>query len=70
MLSLGQQTAYSQPQNQLQRLLQSEEACLNKEQERVEHEKRKNEAQKRFLNQLDFYHPLRTQDNLKPPKGK
>ncbi|CAB4043012.1 Hypothetical predicted protein [Paramuricea clavata] len=50
-------------------MLQSEDACLNMEQARVEHEKRKHEAQKRFLNQMDFYHPLRTQDNLKTRKA-
>ncbi len=67
LASLEQQT---QPQDQLQRMLQSEEARLNKEHARVEQEKRKSEAQKRFLNQMDLYHPLRAKDNLKTTKGK
>ena len=70
LLSIEKQAAYSQPQNQLQRMLQSEDARLNMEQARIEQEKRKNEAQKRFLNQMDLYHPLKSQDNFKPPKGK
>jgi uncharacterized protein (DUF3084 family) len=70
LATLEQQAAYSQPQSQLQRMLQSEDARLDMEQARVEQEKRKNEAQKRFLNQMDFYHPLRAQDNLKSGKGR
>ena len=68
--SQKQQAIYSQPQNQLQRMLQSENARLSKEHEQVENEKRKREAHKRFLNQMDLYHPLRTQDNPKTAKGK
>ncbi|XP_028411780.1 m7GpppN-mRNA hydrolase-like [Dendronephthya gigantea] len=63
-----QQALYSQPQNQLQRMLQSENARLSKEHEQVENEKRKREAHRRFLNQMDFYHPLRMQEYQKTTK--
>ena len=63
MASLQQQAVQSQPQNQLERLLQSEDACLNLEHEQVQDDQRRNEAQKRFL------HPLRPRENTKSPKG-
>ena len=69
MASLQQQAVQSQPQNQLERLLQSEDACLNLEHEQVQDDQRRNEAQKRFLSQMDFYHPLRPRENTKSPKG-
>ena len=69
MASLQQQAVQSQPQNQLERLLQSEDACLNLEHERVQDDQRRSEAQQRFLNQIAFHHPLRPQENTKSPKG-
>ena len=63
LLVVQQQSVESQPEHQLRRLVQSEDDHLNMENEKLQDERRRQEAQQRFLNQLDFYHPLRPQGN-------
>ena len=61
LMLVEQESAQSRPENQLQRLVQAEEDHLHMENERLQDEKRRQEAQQRFLNQLDFFHPLKPQ---------
>lgn len=69
LISIQQQAVQSQPENQLERLLQSEDERLSLENKRIQGDKRRHEAQERFLNQHDFYHPLRPQDHVKSVQG-
>ncbi|XP_046863602.1 mRNA decapping complex subunit 2-like isoform X2 [Xenia sp. Carnegie-2017] len=69
MVSLEEETRNSHPQAQLQRLLQSEEARLSIENTRVNEERRKEEAQKKFLHQMAVYHPLSPIENRKSVKA-
>lgn len=70
MVALEEETRNSHPQAQLQRLLQSEESRLSIENTRVNEERRKEEAQKKFLHQMAVYHPLSPIENRKSVKGK